>query len=193
MVWACVAKRWLYIVKCMEYEVEGPRPIGRPKRTWREVVERDCQAHKLNKEDAVDRSRWRKLIKDVWWPGWVWVGECFFWYRPTWVLPDNGPLNGCTCVCVFHASWSFAVNLRVWFVVHRLWMLTVTWRQWPTFTISIPACSSTAPLSTSVWVCDWKISTEYCRWCVSGLGCQEMGRANPQKTSFLDQDCRVGF
>jgi len=49
----------------MEYEVEGPRPIGRPKRTWREVVERDCQAHKLNKEDAVDRSRWRKLIKDV--------------------------------------------------------------------------------------------------------------------------------
>jgi len=65
-------------------------------------------------------------------------------------------------VCVFHASWSFAVNLRVWFVVHRLWMLTVTWRQWPTFTISIPACSSTAPLSTSVWVCDWKISTEYC-------------------------------
>jgi len=49
----------------MECEVEGPRPIGRPKRTWREVVERDCQAHKLNKEDAVDRSRWRKLIKDV--------------------------------------------------------------------------------------------------------------------------------
>jgi len=49
----------------MEYEVEGPKPIGRPKRTWREVVERDCQAHKLNKEDAVDRSRWRKLIKDV--------------------------------------------------------------------------------------------------------------------------------
>jgi len=25
----------------------------------------DCQAHKLNIEDAVDHSRWRKLIKDV--------------------------------------------------------------------------------------------------------------------------------
>jgi len=24
----------------MEYEVEGPRPRGRPKRTWREVAER---------------------------------------------------------------------------------------------------------------------------------------------------------
>jgi len=23
------------------------------------------------------------------------VGECFFWYQPTWVVPDKGPLNGC--------------------------------------------------------------------------------------------------
>jgi len=49
----------------MEYEVEGPRPRGKPKRTWREVVVKDCQTCKLNKEDAVDHSRWRKLIKDV--------------------------------------------------------------------------------------------------------------------------------
>jgi len=37
MVWACAAKEdddWMK--KCMEYEVKGPRP----KRTWREVVER---------------------------------------------------------------------------------------------------------------------------------------------------------
>jgi len=26
------------VKKCMEYEVEGFRPTGRPKRTWREVV-----------------------------------------------------------------------------------------------------------------------------------------------------------
>jgi len=49
----------------MEYEVAGPRPRGRPKRIWREVAEKDYQACKLNKEDAVDRSGWRKLIKDV--------------------------------------------------------------------------------------------------------------------------------
>ena len=54
-----------WLKKCMEYEVAGSRPRDRPKRTWREVVEEDCQAHKLNKEDAMDRSRWRKLIKDV--------------------------------------------------------------------------------------------------------------------------------
>ena len=47
------------------YEVEGPRPRGRPKRTCREVVEKDCLARKLNKEDAMDRSKWRKLIEDV--------------------------------------------------------------------------------------------------------------------------------
>ena len=45
----------------MEYEAKGPRP----KRTWREVVVKDCQESKLNKEDAMDHSRWRKLIKDV--------------------------------------------------------------------------------------------------------------------------------
>jgi len=45
--------------------VEGSRPRGRPKRTWREVVQKDCQARKLNREDAMDRSRWKKLIKDV--------------------------------------------------------------------------------------------------------------------------------
>jgi len=65
MVWACVAKRindW--VKKCVEYEVEGARPRGRPKRTWTEVVQKDCQARKLNREDAMDRIRWRKLIKD---------------------------------------------------------------------------------------------------------------------------------
>jgi len=53
-----------WVAKCMEHEAEGPRPTGRPKRTWREVVEKDCQARKLN-EDSIDRIRWRKLIMDV--------------------------------------------------------------------------------------------------------------------------------
>ena len=72
--------------------------IKRKTRGSGEVVEKDCQACKLNKEDARDRSRWRKLIRDVWWSGWVWVGECFFWYRPTRVVLDKRPLRGCVCV-----------------------------------------------------------------------------------------------
>ena len=54
MVWACVAKRRRWAKKRMEYEVDGSRPRGRPKRTWREVVQKDCEARKLNREDAMD-------------------------------------------------------------------------------------------------------------------------------------------
>jgi len=54
-----------WVKKCMEYEVEGPRPRGRPKTTWRDVVREDCQAHKLNEEDAMDRCKWGKMIKGV--------------------------------------------------------------------------------------------------------------------------------
>ena len=33
-------------------------------RKFGEIVQKDCQAHKLNREDAMDRNRWRKQIKD---------------------------------------------------------------------------------------------------------------------------------
>jgi len=52
-----------WVKKCMEYEVEGSRPRGRPKRTWTEVVQKDYQARNVNREDAMDRGRWKKLIK----------------------------------------------------------------------------------------------------------------------------------
>ena len=43
--------------------MDGSRLRCRPKRTWRDLVQKDCQAHKLNKDDAMDRSIWKKLIK----------------------------------------------------------------------------------------------------------------------------------
>jgi len=51
-----------WVKKCMEYEVEGTRPRVRPKKTWRQIVERDCRVHGLNTEDAMVRSRLRKQI-----------------------------------------------------------------------------------------------------------------------------------
>ena len=50
-----------WVKKCMEHEVEG----SRPKKTWKEVVCEDCQARKLNKEDAMDRCKWRKVIMEA--------------------------------------------------------------------------------------------------------------------------------
>jgi len=64
----------------------------RPNRTWREVVEKDCQACKLNEED---RNRWMKFIKDVW-CGWM-----FLLVLAHLEITDKGLLNGCVCV-----SWS---------------------------------------------------------------------------------------
>jgi len=55
-----------WVKKCMEYEMEGTRPRGRPKKTWREIVEKDCKTCGLNMEDAInDRSRWRKQIRMI--------------------------------------------------------------------------------------------------------------------------------
>ena len=46
--------------------MKGAKPRGRPKRTWTEVVQKDCQVSKLNREDVMNHSRWRKQIKDDW-------------------------------------------------------------------------------------------------------------------------------
>jgi len=40
----------VWVKKCMEYEV-GWFQTKRPKRTWREVMKKFYQAHKLNGED----------------------------------------------------------------------------------------------------------------------------------------------
>ena len=48
-----------WVKKCMEYEVEGPRPTGRPKRTRREVARDDCQARKLK------RMPWIVVMEEV--------------------------------------------------------------------------------------------------------------------------------
>jgi len=52
------------VKKCIEYEVKSARARGRPKKNWTEIVEKDCQAHKLNREDAMDHTGWRKQIRD---------------------------------------------------------------------------------------------------------------------------------
>ena len=43
--------------KCMEYRVEGRRPVGRPRKTWLESVEAE-----IDKEDVHDRSKWRRNV-----------------------------------------------------------------------------------------------------------------------------------
>ena len=52
-----------WVKKCVDFVVEGVRPRGRSKRTWKEVVEGAMKSLKLSKEDALARSKWRRLIR----------------------------------------------------------------------------------------------------------------------------------
>jgi len=69
----------------------------------------------------MDRCKWRKVIKEARWSGWVWVGECFFWYRPTRVVPDQRPLIGHCCCCWLegHSANKFCIPL-IPFIKHLL-------------------------------------------------------------------------
>jgi len=64
--------------------------------------EKDCQARNLNKEDAMDHGRWKKLIKTER-SGW-WVDECFFWYRLTRVVLAKGHKTVVVVVVVGHCT-----------------------------------------------------------------------------------------
>ena len=46
-----------WVKKYMEYEAVGSRPRGHPKRTWLEVVQRDCQVRALSNDNAMVRGR----------------------------------------------------------------------------------------------------------------------------------------
>ena len=48
--------------KCMEYRVEGRRPVGRPRKTWLESVEADMAELEIDKEDVHDIKKWRRNV-----------------------------------------------------------------------------------------------------------------------------------
>ena len=50
------------VKKCMEYRVEGRRPVGRPIITWLESVEADMTEPEIDRENVHDRMKWRKDI-----------------------------------------------------------------------------------------------------------------------------------
>ena len=57
MVWKCDDD---WVKKCMEFRVEGRRPVGRPRRTWVESVEADMAELEIGKEDVHDMKKWRR-------------------------------------------------------------------------------------------------------------------------------------
>jgi len=105
MVWACVTKRrWQLGQEMYETWSRGSQTKRKTKEALEsEVMEKDCQAHKLNKEDAMDGSRWRKTIKDVWRSGWVWVGELVLAHSGS---PGQRTVKRLTVVPMMKLTWS---------------------------------------------------------------------------------------
>ena len=48
--------------KCMEFRVEGRRPVRRPIRTWLESVEADIAEVEIDKEDVHDINKLRRNV-----------------------------------------------------------------------------------------------------------------------------------
>jgi hypothetical protein len=45
-----------------EMNVPEVRPVGRPKRAWRQTVQMDMEALGVSEELAMDRAGWRRVI-----------------------------------------------------------------------------------------------------------------------------------
>ncbi|PIO65553.1 hypothetical protein TELCIR_12769 [Teladorsagia circumcincta] len=46
-----------------DFEAQGKRPRGAPKKRWRDVIKKDLTEGRVTAEDALDRTRWRGLIR----------------------------------------------------------------------------------------------------------------------------------
>ena len=51
--------------RVMEMDIQGRRRRGRPKQRWRDRVEEDLRSKGLTGDEVWDRSRWRKLARNI--------------------------------------------------------------------------------------------------------------------------------
>ena len=54
------------VKRIMKAEMQGRRPVGRPRTRWKDVLRRDLEKSGLSLEDAaveaLDRDRWRRIV-----------------------------------------------------------------------------------------------------------------------------------
>ena len=51
--------------KVLEFEGKGKRKRGQPKKTWKMQVEKESKSVGLEKEDAMNRARWRVGVGEI--------------------------------------------------------------------------------------------------------------------------------
>jgi len=114
------------------------------------------------------------MVKEARWSGWVWVGECFFWYRPTRVVPDQRPLNGRRCCCCCRTSCSYIVMQQL----ARFWLYSRVFASFTTSCVLPQECllclivTQRLGLALCEWYSSWRIYL-HLRWsAVEWRGCQ---------------------
>mgnify|MGYP001800596721 CR=1 FL=1 len=51
--------------RALEFEVKGKRRQGRPRHMWKTQVERESKSVDLEKEDTLNRARWRVGVGEI--------------------------------------------------------------------------------------------------------------------------------
>ena len=54
-----------FLRKALEFELQGKRKRGRPKKTWKTQVEKESKSFGLEKKDAMNRARWRVGVREI--------------------------------------------------------------------------------------------------------------------------------
>jgi hypothetical protein len=84
-----------WVQKFMDYEVEGKRPRGRPKKTWKDLVEK-VVARGLSRGDAMDKEKWREASNAA--------NSLPLRKQRTW------PQNACVCVFLYFFLYFTLLN-----------------------------------------------------------------------------------
>ena len=64
MIWTCGTQECKndWVSGCRGFVVDGARPVGRPKNTWKQVLVKDLKDLGLKAKDAQDQTKWRVAI-----------------------------------------------------------------------------------------------------------------------------------
>ena len=59
---ACGSNKEEPLGRMLELDFTGRRPLGRPKKSWRKIVEADIRLVGASEIDALDRAKWKLQI-----------------------------------------------------------------------------------------------------------------------------------
>jgi len=153
ILFAQISKNYIKQYKSIR-EPEGARPRGRPKKTWREIVEKVCQAHKLNRGGMP----WIIIADNGWLMTTIGVSGWMFFSGTgspglSWTV-SREPQNGCLSVLLCtQLLYNLPLTIGISLLISRSWKQQG--RGWITESPDLP-CPSLPP-----WVQSSAVAPEF--------------------------------